>query len=94
VSARGEAGPLGLGIAGFGKIARDQHIPAISAMADMRLCAVADSLDRHPDLPSYPCIAAMIEGERDLDAVVLCQPPPISGRGGSRGDSCRQARLS
>ena len=33
--------PLQLGLVGFGKIARDQHLPAIAGLAGVELVAVA-----------------------------------------------------
>ena len=49
-----------IGIVGYGKIAHDQHGPAIAAIADFELIAVADPAASHEQLPSYPGIAAML----------------------------------
>jgi D-galactose 1-dehydrogenase len=65
------------GIVGLGKIARDQHLPAIAATEGVELVAVAsrnaqaDGVNNHPDLD------AMLVAELALDAVILCQPPAV-----------------
>ena len=67
--------PLRLGLVGLGKIARDQHLPAIAETAGIELVAVASPHDRAEGLPSYPDIATMLAAESSLDAVALCMPP-------------------
>ncbi|UVO53783.1 Gfo/Idh/MocA family protein [Sphingomonas sp. SUN039] len=64
-----------LGLVGLGKIARDQHLPAIAATEGIDLVAVASRNATAEDVNNYPDLAAMLGGEPDLDAVVLCQPP-------------------
>ena len=66
---------LKLGIVGFGKIARDEHVPAIARTPGADLIAVASPHGRHPDLPIYPTLTAMLAAHPDLDAIVLAQPP-------------------
>ena len=66
--------PLRLGLVGLGKIARDQHLPAIAAHADIELVAVATRNARDEAFPIYHDIEAMLAAE-DIDAVVMCQPP-------------------
>lgn len=64
-----------LGLVGVGKIARDQHIPAIAASPDFEIVATA-SLDGHVDgVPAYGSIEAMLAGPETIDAVAMCQPP-------------------
>ena len=64
-----------IGIIGFGKIAEDQHVPAIAGNPAFRLAAVAS---RHaaPDLgvPVFHDPEAMLR-EVELDAVAICTPP-------------------
>ena len=70
--------PIRLGLVGIGKIARDQHLPAIAG--DDRFALVATA-SRHATLdavPGHGDIAAMLAGGHGLDAVSLCTPP--SGR--------------
>jgi predicted dehydrogenase len=64
-----------LGIAGVGKIARDQHVPAIAASADFVLTAVASPHDRLPEVASFPSLEAMLDAQPELDAVAICTPP-------------------
>jgi D-galactose 1-dehydrogenase len=66
---------LRLGLVGFGKIARDQHLPAIAMTDGAQLAAVASRHGAAGGVANYPTIEAMLEAEPDLDAVVMCQPP-------------------
>jgi D-galactose 1-dehydrogenase len=69
--------PLRLGIVGFGKIARDQHLPAILASSAFELVAVADPHVVAPGVRNYAGVAEMLAGEPGLEAVILCQPPQL-----------------
>ena len=64
-----------LGIVGLGKIARDQHVPALAQIGGIGLVATASRNARHPGTAGYDTLEAMLEGEPGLDAVALCQPP-------------------
>lgn len=64
-----------LGIVGVGKIARDQHLPAIAADRRFDLVATASRNATVDGIAAYPNIEAMIAGGHDLDAVSLCTPP-------------------
>jgi len=66
---------MAIGIAGYGKIARDQHVPAIAASETFELTAIADPWTRHETLPSYPDVAAMLQAHPEVAAVALCMPP-------------------
>ena len=76
---------MALGIVGFGKIARDQHLPAIAATPGMQPAAIADPVSTHASLPSYPDLDAMLDAHREIEAVALCMPPC------SRASTARQA---
>jgi predicted dehydrogenase len=67
--------PLRLGLVGLGKIARDQHLPAIAANPGLELVAVASRNAAAEGVATYPDLDAMLSREPDLDAVILCQPP-------------------
>jgi D-galactose 1-dehydrogenase/L-arabinose 1- dehydrogenase len=67
--------PIRLGIVGIGKIARDQHLPAIAADPRFELIAVADPVAEVEGVASYPGLAAMLAAEPGLDAVSFCTPP-------------------
>ena len=64
-----------LGLVGLGKIARDQHLPAIAQTDGIELVAVASRNSAIDGLACYHDIHAMLEGEPDIDAIILCQPP-------------------
>ncbi|NYT42229.1 Gfo/Idh/MocA family oxidoreductase [Sphingomonas sp. R-74633] len=63
-----------LGLVGIGKIARDQHLPAIAGDRRFELAAIASRHGRVDGVPNYPDTAAMITGTA-LDAVSFCTPP-------------------
>ncbi len=64
-----------LGLVGLGKIARDQHLPAISQTEGIELVAVASRNAALDGVASYPDLDAMLAGEPTLNAIILCQPP-------------------
>lgn len=66
--------PVRLGLVGVGKIASDQHLPAIAADDRFLLAATASRQGRVEGVDGYHDIGAMMEACR-LDAVSLCTPP-------------------
>jgi D-galactose 1-dehydrogenase len=70
--------PIRLALVGMGKIARDQHLPAIAA--DPRFQLVA-TVSRHGgpegELPFFADIDALAAGDVAVDAVALCTPPQV-----------------
>jgi predicted dehydrogenase len=71
-----QSGPIRLGIIGLGKIARDQHIPALLADPRFRVVAVATtSRDSPLQVPAFADLQAMLESTPDLQAVSFCTPP-------------------
>ncbi|MBK1839726.1 Gfo/Idh/MocA family oxidoreductase [Azospirillum sp. YIM B02556] len=67
-----------LGLVGLGKIARDQHIPAIAATGLFNLAAVVSPDGATTDgVPSFRSQAEMLAALPGLDAVALCTPPAI-----------------
>ncbi|UYY60077.1 Gfo/Idh/MocA family protein [Sphingomonas sp. S2-65] len=70
-----EAGTIRLGLVGIGKIARDQHLPALAADGRFALAATASRNAQLDDVAGFPDIDAMIAGVPDLQAVSLCTPP-------------------
>lgn len=66
-----------IGIVGFGKIARDQHLPALSRDPAFELAAVAStSADAVPGVRRvFRTVEEMLAGAPDLDAVAVCTPP-------------------
>jgi D-galactose 1-dehydrogenase len=67
--------PLRLALAGLGKIARDQHLPAIASGDDFTLAAIASRNAALADLPSYPSLDALLTAEPDVPCISLCTPP-------------------
>jgi D-galactose 1-dehydrogenase len=68
---------LRLAIVGFGKIARDQHVPAIAATSGVTLAAVASRNASLPDLPHFATLEELLRDGPAIDAVSLCTPPQV-----------------
>jgi L-arabinose 1- dehydrogenase len=68
---------VAIGIVGIGKIARDQHLPAIAAHDGFKLIAGASRNATIDGLNNYPDIEAMLGAEPSLQAVSLCAPPQV-----------------
>jgi D-galactose 1-dehydrogenase len=69
--------PLRVAIVGFGKIARDQHVPAIAASEGVELVAVADPVASLPGVPHAATLVELLRSGPDIDAVAICTPPQI-----------------
>ena len=70
--------PLRIAIVGYGKIAEDEHVPAIAANPRFELAAIVGS--RAPaggDVPGFRRHREMLDSVRDLDAVAICTPPAV-----------------
>jgi D-galactose 1-dehydrogenase len=63
-----------IGLVGVGKIARDQHVPAIEASSKFHLAATASPHGRL-EVPGFTTVEAMLAAPIPIDAVVMCQPP-------------------
>ncbi|WP_316188584.1 Gfo/Idh/MocA family oxidoreductase [Bradyrhizobium sp. SZCCHNS1054] len=70
-------GELRVAIVGFGKIARDQHVPAIAATDGVTLAAVASRNASLPGLPHFSTIEDLLREGPEIDAVALCTPPQV-----------------
>ncbi len=64
-----------IAIVGSGKIARDQHIPALAANKDFALVAAVTLDNGLADLPNFPTITQMKAAMPEVAAVALCTPP-------------------
>jgi D-galactose 1-dehydrogenase len=69
--------PTRIGIVGVGKIARDQHMPAIAGNDAFALAAVASRHGTAEGVPNFTTIEAMLERCPDIDAVAICTPPQV-----------------
>lgn len=64
-----------IAIIGLGKIAHDQHIPAIKASADFDLVAAASLAGTIDGVPVFEDIDALLSADVAIDAIAMCQPP-------------------
>ncbi|TWI35217.1 Gfo/Idh/MocA family protein [Paracoccus sulfuroxidans] len=64
-----------IALAGIGKIALDQHVPAIAASRDWELAATVSRHGKVPGVPGFADMAEMLEACPDVAAVSLCLPP-------------------
>jgi D-galactose 1-dehydrogenase len=69
--------PIRIAIVGFGKIARDQHVPAIAATDGVTLAAIASRNASLPDVPHFATIEQLLRDGPAIDAVALCTPPQV-----------------
>ena len=69
--------PIRIGVVGVGKIARDQHLPAIAASPDFQLVAAASRGATVEGLPSYASLGEMLDAQPSIEAVSLCTPPTV-----------------
>ncbi|SLN68103.1 Gfo/Idh/MocA family protein [Roseisalinus antarcticus] len=69
--------PLNVALVGVGKIARDQHIPAIAANPGLTLAATASRNASVEGVDAYPDLAALLAAREDIDVVSLCTPPQV-----------------
>lgn len=66
---------LKLGLVGIGKIARDQHIPAIAADPRFELVATASRNASLDGVAGFTSVDAMLAAVPALDAISICTPP-------------------
>jgi predicted dehydrogenase len=67
--------PLRVGLVGVGKIARDQHIPALNASPRFELAACASRNAVIEGKPGFPDLDSMLRAVPDLDCISICTPP-------------------
>ncbi|MFZ4688226.1 MAG: Gfo/Idh/MocA family protein [Polymorphobacter sp.] len=67
--------PIRLALIGIGKIARDQHLPAIAADVGFDLVAAVSRNARVEGVAHYPDIAALRASGLAIDAVSIATPP-------------------
>jgi D-galactose 1-dehydrogenase len=70
--------PIRVAIVGMGKIARDQHLPAIYANPAFELVATVSPRGGSTDgRPNFATIEELAAGDVAVDAVSLCTPPQV-----------------
>ena len=67
--------PIRLALVGLGKIARDQHLPAIAATEGIELVAVASRNASLDGVAHFSTLADLLASGEPIDAVALCTPP-------------------
>ncbi len=64
-----------IALVGIGKIARDQHVPALAASRDWQLAATVSRSGTVEGIESHTDFAAMLAARPDIGTVSLCMPP-------------------
>lgn len=67
--------PIRLGLVGYGKIAQDQHLPAIRANPMFSLEGVATQGAPCPGVPNFGTLTELLASQPGLDAIAFCTPP-------------------
>lgn len=66
---------MDVALVGVGKIALDQHVPAIAASADWNLAATVSRSASIDGVPAYADFQAMLSENPEIRVVSLCMPP-------------------
>ncbi|SHL38750.1 galactose 1-dehydrogenase [Bradyrhizobium lablabi] len=66
-----------LAIVGLGKIARDQHIPAIAGTEGIELAAIASRNASIDGIAHFATLDELLAAAPGIDAVALCTPPQV-----------------
>ncbi|HEY0626648.1 MAG TPA: Gfo/Idh/MocA family oxidoreductase [Allosphingosinicella sp.] len=70
--------PLRIGIIGFGKIAADQHVPAIAGHPRLELAATVSRQGKGVEgVPCFTSHQEMLEADLGLEAVAITTPPGV-----------------
>ncbi|OOY19675.1 D-galactose 1-dehydrogenase [Thioclava sp. DLFJ5-1] len=64
-----------LALVGIGKIALDQHVPAIAASSDWELAATVSRHGTVEGVPAYTQMEEMLSAHPEIEVVSLCLPP-------------------
>lgn len=69
-----QSNKIRVGIVGVGKIARDQHLPAIESNPLFEVVAAASPNGRLEGVGNFKTVENMLESVSNIDAVALCMP--------------------
>ena len=69
--------PIRVAIVGLGKIARDQHIPAIAGTPGIELAAIVSRNASLDGVAHFTTLDEMLAKAPAVDAVALCTPPQV-----------------
>jgi len=64
-----------IALVGIGKIALDQHVPALAASPDWQLAATISRHGQVPGIPAFTDFATFLAERPDIPVVSLCLPP-------------------
>lgn len=67
--------PIRLALVGLGKIARDQHLPSITADPRFELVAIVSRNAELDGVAHFTALADLLASDVAIDAVALCTPP-------------------
>lgn len=67
--------PIRLGLVGYGKIAQDQHVPAILANPAFQLVAVATQGKPCAGVENFQSLGELLKNGPTVDAIAFCTPP-------------------
>ncbi len=67
--------PMKVALVGIGKIAVDQHVPALAASPDFELACTVSRKGSVPGVEGFTDIGAMLTARPDVRCVSLCLPP-------------------
>lgn len=67
--------PIQIAVAGIGKIARDQHLPAIAASPAFELAGVVSAHADDLGVPAFRSIEALVAALPEVRALAICTPP-------------------
>lgn len=73
--------PTRIALVGIGKIARDQHIPALASSEAFELAATVSRSGGIEGVENYTSVEAMLEARPDIPAVSFCTPPQVRHSG-------------
>jgi len=62
-------------VMGLGKIARDEHLPAIAKSDSFELVATVSSRGEDVGVPTFTSLAELVASSIEVDAMSLCMPP-------------------
>lgn len=64
-----------IALAGIGKIAQDQHVPALAASSDWELVATLSRQGSVEGIPAFTALDAMLAAHPEIEVVSLALPP-------------------
>ena len=67
--------PMKIALVGIGKIAVDQHVPALAASPDWDLAATVSRSGKVDGIPAFTDLDTMLAERPDIPVISLCLPP-------------------